>query len=230
MSMAIDAQNLMLNYGDGHIIGPLNLQIAAGSCVALIGPNGAGKTSLVHMLLNLRPPSQGTVHIHGVNSMQAASRAKVGYLPEVTDFAVKASALDLLHLHAALLGDTTSSCKAWLAEFGLSDPYQSIETFSKGMRQRLGLAIAFWGEPHLLILDEPNSGLDPVGIVDLRNRMVDAKEKGITILISTHRLAEIMPIADQIIIMHKGKIAGMAAASDFADYQAMELFFLERVK
>jgi ABC-type multidrug transport system ATPase subunit len=107
---------------------------------------------------------------------------------------------------------------------------KGMRAYSKGMKQRLALAIAMLDCNRMLILDEPNSGLDPVGIAMLRAKLDMLKAGGTTLLISTHRLAEVMHLADQVLVLHKGKVAGSSPMSEFRDFPAFEKYFLERVK
>ncbi len=222
-----------MDYGGGSRIGPLNLEVKSSSALALVGANGAGKTTLLHMLLGLRLPTSGTVQLLGMASSQPQSRQGVGYLPEAVDFPERSKAMDLLKLHSRLTGSslrTTSDFEAYLDDFGLEMTSKPLKAYSKGMKQRLALALAMMDCPRLLILDEPNSGLDPVGIALLRAKLDSLKAAGVGLIISTHRLAEVMQVADRAVVMHRGKIAGDAAMSDFADFSAFESFFLERAR
>ena len=233
MNAAIACRDLSLDYGRGSIIGPLSLEIPAGSCVALVGPNGAGKTSFIHMVLGLRPPSTGSATLFGDSAAHPASRRGVGYLQETVDFPERARAQDLVALHRRLAGmdrlASTRELEAYLDGFGLELTDKPLRAFSKGMKQRLALSIAMLDCGRLLILDEPNSGLDPVGIAMLRAKLDALKKTGTTLLISTHRLAEVMQLADQVLILNRGRMAGYSVMSDFTDFNAFEKFFLERV-
>ncbi|MDB5049359.1 MAG: nosF [Fibrobacteres bacterium] len=231
---AISCQGLELDYGRGSRIGPLTLDIPAGSCVALVGENGAGKSSFISMILGLRPPTKGLVSLFGVAAPTPGSRLGVGYLQESVDFPERARAHDLIALHSRLTGldrrKAARELESYLDGFGLELTSKPIRAYSKGMKQRLALAIAMLDCKRLLILDEPNSGLDPVGIAMLRAKLDALKAEGTTLLISTHRLAEVMHLADQVLVLHKGKVAGESAMSDFHDFPAFEKYFLERVK
>jgi ABC-2 type transport system ATP-binding protein len=228
-----ECRDLSIDYGGGTRIGPINLQVSAGTVVALVGVNGAGKTSLLHMLLGLRRPTSGSAMLFGQSSETAASRKGVGYLPEAVDFPERSNAFDLLKLHARLTGTPLRSedeFEKYLDEFGLELTGKPLKVYSKGMKQRLALAIAMMDCSRLLILDEPNSGLDPVGIAMLRAKLDQLKARGVGLIISTHRLAEVMQVADRTLVLHKGAIAGDAPMSDFAHFQDFENFFLERAR
>lgn len=230
---AIACEDLSLDYGKGTVIGPLTLEIPAGSCVALVGPNGAGKSSFIHMVLGLRPPTRGKAFLFGEPANQPGARRGVGYLQEAVDFPERAKARTLADLHGALAGRSRSmdaqELEAYLDGFGLEYSTKPLRAYSKGMKQRLALSLAMLDCGRLLILDEPNSGLDPVGIAMLRSKLDTLKAAGTTLLISTHRLAEVMHLCDQVLILHKGKSAGSSPMSDFADFAAFERYFLERV-
>lgn len=231
---AFACQGLELDYGRGTVIGPLTLEIPVGSCVALVGENGAGKSSLISMILGLRPWTRGEATLFGEPAAAPESRRGIGYLQEAVDFPERARAHDLVDLHSRLAGldrnmDATE-LEGYLDGFGLELTSKPMRAYSKGMKQRLALAIAMLDCGRLLILDEPNSGLDPVGIAMLRAKLDDLKAKGTTLLISTHRLAEVMHIADQVLVLHKGKVAGSSAMSEFPDFGAFEKYFLELLK
>jgi ABC-type multidrug transport system ATPase subunit len=231
---AITCRDLELDYGRGTVIGPLTLDIPVGACVALVGENGAGKTSFIHMILGLRPPTRGQASLFGEPAGSPASRRGVGYLQEAVDFPDRTRAQDLAVLHGALAGRNrpmdASGLEAYLDGFGLELTRKYLRAYSKGMKQRLALALSMLDCGRLLILDEPNSGLDPVGIAMLRAKLDSLKSGGATLLICTHRLAEVMHLADQVLVFHQGKVAGSSPMSEFADFAAFERYFLERVK
>lgn len=231
---AIVCKDLELDYGRGTVIGPLTLEIPAGTCVALVGENGAGKTSFIHMVLGLRPPTRGQAFLFGDPAGSTASRRGVGYLQEAVDFPERARAHDLAALHGALAGRPspmdTPELEAYLDGFGLELTRKHLRAYSKGMKQRLALSLSMLDCGRLLILDEPNSGLDPVGIAMLRAKLDSLKAGGTTLLISTHRLAEVMHLADQVLVFHRGKVAGSSSMSEFPDFAAFERYFLERVR
>ncbi len=231
---AIACDSLELRYAKGSVIGPLTLEIPAGSCVALVGPNGAGKTSFIHMILGLRPPTRGSARLFGEPAHRPQARRGVGYLQEAVDFPERTRARNLLGLHGALAGRerpmASDELEAYLDGFGLEYTSKPLRAYSKGMKQRLALALAMLDCGRLLILDEPNSGLDPVGIAMLRAKLDALKAAGTTLLISTHRLAEVMHLADQVLVLNKGKVAGSGSMSEFPDFAAFERYFLECVR
>ena len=230
---AIACHGLELNYGSGSRIGPLTVSVPQGACVALVGENGAGKTSFIHMLLGLRPPSGGEASLFGEPTRHSHARRGIGYLQEAVDFPERARARDLFALHERLTGleqRAGHELETYLDGFGLEMTGKPIRAYSKGMKQRLALALAMLDCGRLLILDEPNSGLDPVGIAMLRAKLDGLKAQGVTLLISTHRLAEVMHLADQVLVLHQGKVAGESPMSEFSDFDAFERYFLEHVR
>jgi len=231
---AFACQDLVLDYGRGSVIGPLSLEIPAGACVALVGENGAGKSSLISMMLGLRPWARGDAMLFGEPAAAPESRRGIGYLQESVDFPERARARELIDLHSRLAGLNrnmdASELEGYLDGFGLELTSKPLRAYSKGMKQRLALAIAMLDCGRLLILDEPNSGLDPVGIAMLRAKLDDLKARGATLLISTHRLAEAMHVADQVLVLHKGKVAGSSAMAEFPDFLAFEKYFLELLR
>ncbi|MEO6096360.1 MAG: ABC transporter ATP-binding protein [Fibrobacteria bacterium] len=231
---ALACTGLELDYGSGSRIGPLTVEVPAGACVALVGENGAGKSSFIHLLLGLRLPTRGSATLFGERTDNPAARRGIGYLQESVDFPERSRAHDLIALHARLTGQdhpkSARDLETHLDGFGLELTGKPIRAYSKGMKQRLALAIAMLDCGRLLILDEPNSGLDPVGIAMLRSKLDALKASGTTLLISTHRLAEVMHLADQVLVLHKGKVAGASPMSEFQDFNAFEKYFLDRVR
>lgn len=231
---AVSCRGVELDYGRGSRIGPLTVDIPAGACVALVGENGAGKTSLIHMILGLRPSSRGTISLFGGSAGSPASRRGFGYLQESVDFPDRARARDLIDLHSRIIGldrrKSAAELEGYLDGFGLELTDKPVRAYSKGMKQRLALAISMLDCGRLLILDEPNSGLDPIGIAMLRAKLDALKAGGATLLISTHRLAEVMQLADQVLVLHKGKVAGASPMSDFHDFRSFEDYFMGCVK
>jgi len=189
----------------------VSLSVSKGQIVGLIGPNGAGKTTLLNLIAGLILPNQGRVSIctHPARSIEA--RRRLGYMPESSAFQNRYSARAVLQYHAGLMGLSRSEIAAEvdrlihalkLEEFA----NRPCSGFSQGMRQRLALAIALMKNPDVLLLDEPSNGLDPVGIVELRNLLKQLRESGTTILISSHRLGELEKMTSNYIFLYRGQI------------------------
>ncbi|MEW5740835.1 MAG: ABC transporter ATP-binding protein [Myxococcota bacterium] len=186
----------------------LSLRIPRGAAFGLIGPNGAGKTTFIKLLLGVARPSGGRVQVLGGEPEDTRVRARIGYLPERMHLPAALKARDFLRSVSTLKSLTPSSSElvALLERVGLKDTPQRIGTFSKGMRQRLGLAAALLGQPELLVLDEPTDGIDPVGRVEVREILLAERKRGATILLNSHLLAETERLCDRVGILEQGRL------------------------
>ena len=200
----------------GFHVGPMDLTINEAEIVGLIGANGAGKTSTIKMILGLLVPDAGSVQFAGAST---GWTGKVGYLPEQPAFYDYLSGQefmtfvgDLLGLDAATLGPRVEHL---LDRVGLSDSRRRpIRTYSKGMLQRLGLAQALLNDPRLLIMDEPMSGLDPLGRRFVRDLMLELRSEGRSILFSTHIISDAEFVCDRVALMRGGQLAAVGTFDD----------------
>lgn len=195
------------------------ISVSSGAIHGLLGPNGAGKTTTLKMLLGLVRPSGGRFEFLGVDSRKSGARARVGFLPEQPYFPTQLTAAEAMALYGRLAGvrgsDLRSQSSALLSRVGLDGRASTLlSKFSRGMLQRLGLAAAMLGEPAVLVLDEPASGLDPVGQRDIRNLMLELKREGATILLSSHQLSEVETVCDEVTILHRGRVAARGHIDD----------------
>lgn len=197
-------------YGTKEVLHGVDLGIDAGECVALIGHNGAGKTTLLKLLLGLTRPSDGAVRVEGqdpVSARSVAARRGIGYLPESVAFHDAMTGREVLRFYARLKGEPLGACADLLARVGLAEAEtRRVGTYSKGMRQRLGLAQALLGEPRLLFLDEPTTGLDPSLRRQFYELIQDVRSRGATVLLSSHALGEIEGGANRMAIMKEGRL------------------------
>jgi len=187
----------------------VDLKVPAGSAFGLIGPNGAGKTTFVKTLLGVVRPTAGRVRLLGADPQDARARARVGYLPERLRLSPAWTPVQILESVARLKGLTVPRARilALLEEVGIaSEARHVVGRFSKGMRQRVGLAVALLGDPELLVLDEPTDGLDPVGRVEVRGILARALARGATLLLNSHLLDETERICERIGILVAGRI------------------------
>jgi ABC-2 type transport system ATP-binding protein len=187
----------------------MTLEIPRGAAFGLIGPNGAGKTTFIKLLLGIARPSGGDVRVLDKSPEDTAARARVGYLPERLHLPSAWKPLAYLRSVAALKGVPAGGgvLEAMLERVGLSDAAdRRIGGYSKGMRQRLGLAAALLGQPELLVLDEPTDGIDPLGRVEVRNLLLEERARGVTVLLNSHLLAETERVCDRIGILHQGRL------------------------
>lgn len=190
----------------------LDLRVPEGSCLGLLGPNGAGKTTALRLALGFARPTAGDVRLHGLPPADPRSRRGVGFLPERLALPPHATVRRWLALHARLLDGASPApsdarIDAVLERTGVADrAHERIGALSKGLRQRLGFAIALLGEPRLLVLDEPGSGLDPLGVRDARTWIETERRRGCTVLVSSHQLSEVERTCDRVAILDGGRL------------------------
>ena len=214
-SEAIEFQKIEKTYktrrGEIPALRGLTFSVNKGEIFGFAGPNGAGKSTAIKILVGLLTPDQGHANIFSKPCGSIESKKMLGYLPEVTLYHEFMNASELLRIHAGLAGlrgkDLEEKCEEALARVGLADRRGSrLSEFSKGMKQRFGIAQAIVGEPQLLILDELTSGLDPQAQASLLNLLRELRDQGLTIFFSSHHLAEIEKICDSVAILHKGEL------------------------
>ncbi len=186
----------------------VSLSVHAGQIVGLIGPNGAGKSTLLNLIAGLIVPTEGRVTVCGHRARSVAARRYLGFMPEHPVFPGLYTARAVLRYHGALLGLSRPAIAEQLDRSVQQLQMQEFidrpaSDFSQGMKQRLALAIAMMGDPQLLLLDEPSNGLDPVGIVQLR-------DGGAAVVISSHRLGELEKLTSDYLFMHRGRIVSIA--------------------
>jgi ABC-2 type transport system ATP-binding protein len=206
----IQVNGLTKDYGARRAIDNLTFDAEQGEIVGFLGPNGAGKTTTMRILTGYMPPSEGTAIVAGYDIIEESLevRKRVGYLPETVPVYNDMTALDYLKFMADLrrIPDAEERAYETLERVNLVDRANSyIGNFSKGMRQRIGLAQALIHRPEVLILDEPTIGLDPAQVVEIRN-VIREIGKDRTVLLSTHILSEAQQICDRVLIINKGKI------------------------
>ena len=209
----IELEGLTKCYGSVKAVDNLYLKIDRGEIFGLLGPNGAGKTTTILMMLGLAEPSAGSACVCGVNATMhpIAVKQKVGYMPDSVGFYDDMTAFENLMYIARLNGIAGEEIEARTREtmelVGLGEEmHKKTSAYSRGMKQRLGIATALVHQPELIILDEPTNGLDPQGIADIRNLIIRLRsEMGKTLLISSHLLSEMELIADSMIIIDRGR-------------------------
>jgi ABC-2 type transport system ATP-binding protein len=189
----------------------LNLRIETGEVYGLLGPNGSGKSTTLKIILGLVSPTRGRTKILGRDSSLVESRATVGFLPENPYFYKFLTGEETLRFFGKLCGLNGAQLKNRIRELlelvGLTNARdQRLSNYSKGMLQRIGLAQALINEPKLVVLDEPTAGVDPAGSRDIRNLIVDLKERGVTVLLSSHLLTQVQEICDRIGILARGAL------------------------
>jgi len=208
---AIRTRDLAKRYDSTVALAGLTMTIPRGAVFGFLGPNGAGKTTAVKLLLGLARPTSGEAEVLGVPIGDRASRRRVGYLPELFRYQPWLTAREVLALHCELAGIDRA---AWpreiadaLATVGLAERGATrVGTFSKGMQQRLGLGVALLGDPELVLLDEPTSALDPVGRHDVREITRALRDRGVTVFLNSHLLAEVEQVCDRVAIVDRGRV------------------------
>ncbi len=189
----------------------LNLEVAAGEVYGLLGPNGSGKSTTLKIILGLIAPTRGTVAIFGRDNSAVATRRDIGFLPENAYFHKFLTGAETLRFHARLSGlrrrETNARIDELLETVGLTDTREArLGTYSKGMLQRIGLAQALIHNPKLLVLDEPTAAVDPAGSRDIQNLIASLKERGVTVLLSSHLLTQVQEVCDRVGILHRGTL------------------------
>ena len=189
----------------------ISLSVHKGQIVGLIGPNGAGKSTFLNLMAGLIFPTKGNLSVCGNPARSVEARRGLGYMPEHPAFLGRYSALSVLRYHGALLGLSRKSISSQVSK--LTEQLQMQEyinrpcsDFSQGMKQRLALAIALMNNPQVLLLDEPSNGLDPVGIIQLRDLLKQLRDSGTAIVISSHRLGELEKLTSDYIFLYRGEV------------------------
>lgn len=204
-------RNVSKSYRRNKVLGPIDLRIRRGEIVGLVGENGAGKSTLIRLVTGLSRPTSGTVSLFGKTEAHQVNRqrARMGYLPDASALYPALSARENLDVRRTEWGIPGKRCiDEALETVGLaSTGRKRVRNFSLGMTRRLDLAVALLGDPELLVLDEPTNGLDPMGIVEVRELLQRLnRERSVTILVSSHILAELHEMATRCVVLSGGKL------------------------
>jgi len=217
------------HYGALHAVDGVDLDIPRGEIFGLIGHNGAGKSTLFKMMLGLVPATQGSIIVGGAQVGGRdfrAARRHLGYLPENVVLYDNLSGLETLRFFARLKHAPQTQCQAVLERVGLQHAGQRpVREYSKGMRQRLGFAQALLGQPRVLFLDEPTNGLDPQAIRDFYATLRGLQADGVTVIITSHILAELQERVDRLAIMAAGKVQAVGSVQALREQTQMPLCF-----
>ncbi len=207
---AVWCSGLRKRYRRQTAVDGVSFTVGRGEVVGLLGPNGAGKTSVIKILLGLVRPDAGEVLLLGRPATDPQARARVGYLPELFRYQPWLTAAEVLALHIRLARATVPAeeRRECLALVGLADRADDrVGGFSKGMQQRLGLAVALVARPELVLLDEPTSALDPLGRADVRDLLLTLKERQVAVLLNSHLIGEVERVCDRVVILDRGQVA-----------------------
>ena len=223
MSAAVEAHGVEKRYGSLVAVADLTFEAEPGEILGVLGPNGAGKTTAIRVLTTILDPSRGSFAVAGVpHTRPAEIRRRIGVLPESAGYPEHQTGEEYLRYHARLYGRSRADARAaagrLLDEVGLGDRGPTlISTYSRGMRQRLGIARALVNEPQVVFLDEPTLGLDPAGqrqMLATVRRI--AGERGATVLLSTHLLAEVEETCSRVLILNRGRVAALGTVAEVA--------------
>ncbi len=239
---AIETNNLEKTYAVGFwrkkprtALRPLTLTVSDGEVFGFLGPNGAGKTTTLKLLMGLVFPTGGTARILGMEIDDPRVKAQIGFLPEQPYFYDHLTAKELLEYYAQLSGVPAKECatrvEKMLGRVGLSDAARiQLRKFSKGMLQRVGLAQAILHDPKLVFLDEPMSGLDPMGRREVRDLIQQLQREGKTVFFSTHILSDAEALCDRVAVIHQGELRGVGAVADLTSqvHGKVEIIFAGR--
>lgn len=234
MTSVAEWQAVTKRYREVSAVEDVSLALRPGEAMALVGHNGAGKTTLIKLLLGLVRPSQGKVSIGGADPAGRAgaqARRAIGFLPENVAFHGAMTGRELMAFYARLKGAPLAPNAQLLERVGIAHAAnRRVATYSKGMRQRLGIAQALIGTPRLLVFDEPTSGLDPQSRRDVYATIDRLRADGATVLVSTHALAEVEERVDRAAIMHQGRLIAAGTLAELRSRAGAELRIRVRVE
>ena len=240
MAAAIEIDKLVMTYPGRsrrvEVLKGLSLQVNPGTVFGFLGPNGAGKTTTMHVLLGFVEFASGSAHIFGTDVRQSIARQRIGYLPEHPETYSFLTGRELLlmagHLFAMRGRVLKDRCRLLIDQVGLSDAAdRRIGTYSRGMMQRIGIAQALINDPDLVILDEPTSGMDPLGRMEIRRIIADLRTRGKTVFFSSHELSEVELVCDHLAILVGGRVAAEGAATTLVKSgESLEQYFLRIVQ
>ncbi|MEI6662798.1 MAG: ABC transporter ATP-binding protein [Actinomycetes bacterium] len=220
MDSVIEAEQLTKSYGKSRGIEDLTLSVRKGEIFGFLGPNGAGKTTTIRTLLDLLHPTSGSATIFGLDSRRdsIAIRARTGNLPGDFAFEDRVTGHQLLRLFANLRGMSDLGSAADLADRFKADLSKPLRELSRGNRQKIGLIQALFHEPDLLILDEPTGGLDPLMQEEFLTVVAEHRDRGATVFLSSHDLAEVERICDRVGIIRAGRLAAVESVSEMREH------------
>ena len=221
----VEARNLAKTYRDfwGRskkvALKPLDLEIRRGEIFGLLGPNGSGKTTTMKLLLGLIFPTSGEAFVFGKDATDVSKNERIGYLPEESYLYKFLDAEETLDFYGRLFDMPPDERKhraaALIKRVGLErDRKRQLREYSKGMTRRIGVAQALINDPELVILDEPTSGLDPIGTREMKDLIVELREKGKTVIMSSHLLADVEDVCDRIAVLHQGELKELGRVDD----------------
>jgi ABC-2 type transport system ATP-binding protein len=207
MPPALVFDRISKHFGSARALEDVSFSLEPGEILGLVGPNGAGKTTAMQIATGFLLPSSGYGTLMGCSFGQAAARRRLGFVPDAPVF-FGGNAFDAMRLAGQLsdVAPTRDAMERVLRRVGLTEWKRDVRRFSRGMQQRLALALALVHGPKVLILDEPASALDPQGVLDIRNLLKELRGEGAAILLSSHQLGEVALVSDRIAFLHEGRL------------------------
>ena len=243
MTTVLAAEGLHKTYRGGHFWAPkaweavagVDLSVSKGEIYALLGPNGAGKTTIVKLLVGLLAPDQGSISVLGGSPADLGVRRRMSYIPELPYFPRQLTAGEIVTFHARLFGFRGKALLervAWaLSQTGMgANANRRIGEMSKGQQERVGWAQGILNDPEFLFVDEPLSGLDPIGIIEMRELILEQRKAGRTVFFNSHILSEVQIVADRIGILVKGRMAVERVMDAELRESGLEKLFVETVR
>jgi len=221
LSLAIETRNLVKSYKSRggqpiSVVSDLNLQVEPGEIFGFLGPNGAGKTTTIKILLGIIYATSGDAYVLGKEAGDIEAHKKISYLPEKPYYYEHMTGMEIMMFYASLFGIKDKAlCTQLLERVNLAnDMHRPISQYSKGMQQRVGLAQSLLNEPQLLFLDEPTGGLDPIAHIEIRDLILQFRDEGKTVFISSHELSDVERICDRVAIINKGEVVKQGKLED----------------
>lgn len=227
MTDILTTKELGKNFKNKHVLSRINIHVPEGKIYCIMGPNGAGKSTLLKMISGIEKPTEGSINFKGKNWKREDLKA-IGSLIEEPGLFDNLTVEDNIKLKLKLHHVENKDQEKILNRLGFGDHNQEkVKGFSTGMRQRLGIALAFMGNPDLVVLDEPTNGLDTFGIHELRELLMLEKKQGKTIIIASHMLSEIQKVADRIAILGNGELL---LEEDYGQERDLEDLFISTLE
>jgi ABC-2 type transport system ATP-binding protein len=223
METVIHFEGLSKDYGSLTALAPLDLDVGAGEVMGYLGPNGAGKTTTIRLILGLIRPTTGSASIFGMDCQRQKVdvHRRIAYVPGEAMLWPSLTGMETLHLLGKVHGQVDPDYRDELVERFKFDPSKKVRTYSKGNRQKIGIIAAFMTRADLLVLDEPTSGLDPLMEQAFRLSVTEAKDKGQTVFLSSHILAEVEALCDRLAILRTGKLVELGTLAEMRHLSTM---------
>ncbi|KSU03100.1 ABC transporter ATP-binding protein [Lactococcus lactis] len=228
MDDVITIEKLIKNYGQGRGLFDINLRVTKGEIVGLNGANGAGKSTIMRHIMGYIHSDQGKVSVNGLDSWSQGTRFKgsIGYVPGEISFPDVSTGADFLKIQASFKGMKDLGYMNKLIQKLAIDIKAPLKRMSKGMKQKMALVVAFMNKPDILILDEPTTGLDPLMRDTVIELMIEAKERGATVFISSHVMKEFEDAADRVAFIEKGKILEVVDMADISGEKSLKTYYI----